>query len=191
MTQMPQLVAMLHSFVGLAAVLVGISSYVDPDIQFTGVEQTIHHVEIFLGVFIGAITFTGSIVAFGKLQGTISGKPLLLPARHLLNLVALRRRALARLRLRRLAGRRRRHGAAARDDADRDGDRRASGRRHRRRRHAGRRQHAEQLFGLGRGRDRLHVVERPVDRDRRARRIERRDPLLHHVPRDEPQLRRR
>src|SRR5262245_29706495 len=89
MTQMPQLVAMLHSFVGLAAVLVGISSYVDPDVTFVGVEQTIHEVEIFLGVFIGAVTFTGSIVAFGKLQGTITGKPLLLPARHALNLVAL------------------------------------------------------------------------------------------------------
>ncbi len=89
MTQMPQLVAMLHSFVGLAAVLVGISSYVDPDARFTGIEQTIHHVEIFIGVFIGAITFTGSIVAFGKLQGTLSGKPLLLPLRHVLNLVAL------------------------------------------------------------------------------------------------------
>ena len=89
MTQMPQLVAMLHSFVGLAAVLVGISSYIDPEIQFTGTERTIHLVEIFLGVFIGAITFTGSIVAFGKLQGTLSGKPLLLPARHALNLIAL------------------------------------------------------------------------------------------------------
>jgi NAD(P) transhydrogenase subunit beta len=89
MTQMPQLVAMLHSFVGLAAVLVGISSYVDPDVQFTGTEKTIHQVEIFLGVFIGAITFTGSIIAFGKLQGTISGRPLLLPARHVLNLIAL------------------------------------------------------------------------------------------------------
>jgi len=88
MTQMPQLVAMLHSFVGLAAVLVGISSYIDPDIQFMGTERTIHQVEIFIGVFIGAITFTGSIVAFGKLQGTISGKPLLLPARHVLNLIA-------------------------------------------------------------------------------------------------------
>jgi len=88
MTQMPQLVAMLHSFVGLAAVLVGISSYIDPDIAFTGIERTIHQVEIFIGVFIGAITFTGSIVAFGKLQGTISGKPLLLPARHVLNLIA-------------------------------------------------------------------------------------------------------
>jgi NAD(P) transhydrogenase subunit beta len=89
MTQMPQLVAMLHSFVGLAAVLVGISSYIDPETQFTGTERTIHLVEIFLGVFIGAITFTGSIVAFGKLQGTLSGKPLLLPARHALNLIAL------------------------------------------------------------------------------------------------------
>jgi NAD(P) transhydrogenase subunit beta len=88
MTQMPQLVAMLHSFVGLAAVLVGISSYIDPDMQFNGIERTIHQVEIFIGVFIGAITFTGSIVAFGKLQGTISGKPLLLPARHVLNLIA-------------------------------------------------------------------------------------------------------
>ena len=117
MTQMPQLVAMLHSFVGLAAVLVGISSYLDPDMQFTGVEKTIHQVEIFIGVFIGAITFTGSIVAFGKLQGTISGKPLLLPLRHVLNLDRAGRGAVARLRLRRRAGGRRRPGAAARDDA--------------------------------------------------------------------------
>jgi NAD(P) transhydrogenase subunit beta len=89
MTQMPELVAILHSFVGLAAVLVGIASYVDPNMQFVGVEQTIHEVEIFLGVFIGAITFTGSIMAFGKLQGVISGRPLLLPARHWLNGIAL------------------------------------------------------------------------------------------------------
>jgi H+-translocating NAD(P) transhydrogenase subunit beta len=89
MTQMPQLVAMLHSFVGLAAVLVGISSYLDPEMQFSGIERTIHRVEIFIGVFIGAITFTGSIVAFAKLQGTLSGKPLLLPLRHVLNAVAL------------------------------------------------------------------------------------------------------
>jgi len=88
MTQMPQLVAMLHSFVGLAAVLVGVASYLDPGAHFEGTEKTIHEVEIFLGVFIGAITFTGSIIAFGKLQGTISGKPLTLPARHWLNLVA-------------------------------------------------------------------------------------------------------
>ncbi len=89
MTQMPQLVAMLHSFVGLAAVLVGLATYLDPGAHFEGAEKTIHEVEIFLGVFIGAITFTGSIVAFGKLQGTISGKPLMLPARHWLNLAAI------------------------------------------------------------------------------------------------------
>ena len=89
MTQMPQLVAMLHSFVGLAAVLVGVASYLDPNVEFQGTDKTIHEVEIFLGVFIGAITFTGSIVAFGKLQGVISGRPLLLPARHWLNLIAL------------------------------------------------------------------------------------------------------
>ncbi len=89
MTQMPQLVAILHSFVGLAAVLVGVASFLDPGAHFEGSEKTIHEVEIFLGVFIGAITFTGSIVAFGKLQGTISGKPLMLPGRHWLNLVAI------------------------------------------------------------------------------------------------------
>ena len=89
MTQMPQLVAILHSFVGLAAVLVGVASFLDPGAHFEGTEKTIHEVEIFLGVFIGAITFTGSIIAFGKLQGTISGKPLMLPGRHWLNLVAI------------------------------------------------------------------------------------------------------
>lgn len=88
MTQMPQLVAILHSFVGLAAVLVGVASHLDPLSAFTGVERTIHEVEIFIGVFIGAITFTGSVVAFGKLQGSISGRPLTLPARHFLNLAA-------------------------------------------------------------------------------------------------------
>ena len=89
MTQMPQLVAMLHSFVGLAAVLIGIAGYIDPNNHHEGVEKTIHEVEIYLGVFIGAITFTGSIIAFGKLQGSIGGKPLLLPARHVLNLIAI------------------------------------------------------------------------------------------------------
>lgn len=89
MTQMPELVAMLHSFVGLAAVLVGISSYLDPTAHFEGNEKVIHDVEVYLGVFIGAITFTGSIIAFGKLKGIIGGKPLMLPARHWLNLIAL------------------------------------------------------------------------------------------------------
>ena len=86
MTAMPQLVAMLHSFVGLAAVLVGFASYLDPSVQHHGVERTIHEVEIYLGVLIGAVTFTGSVVAFGKLQGIVTSRPMLLPARHWLNL---------------------------------------------------------------------------------------------------------
>ena len=91
MTQMPELVAILHSFVGLAAVLVGFGSFVDPAtaLKYVGVEKTIHDVEVYIGVFIGAITFTGSIIAFGKLRGSISGKPMLLPARHLLNLAGI------------------------------------------------------------------------------------------------------
>jgi len=85
MTAMPQLVAMLHSFVGLAAVLVGFASAFGPPTGLTGVEARIHEIEIFVGVFVGAITFTGSVVAFGKLQGLIRSKPLLLPGRHALN----------------------------------------------------------------------------------------------------------
>ncbi len=89
MTSMPQLVAILHSFVGLAAVLVGISSYLAGATFPTHAEEVIHQVEIFLGVFVGAVTFTGSVIAFAKLQGTIRSKPLLLPGRHLFNLVLL------------------------------------------------------------------------------------------------------
>ncbi len=88
MTGMPQLVAMLHSFVGLAAVLIGINSDLAPH-HLAGAEKTIHEVEIFLGVFIGAVTFTGSIVAYGKLAGRLSGKATILPGRHLWNLAAL------------------------------------------------------------------------------------------------------
>lgn len=86
MTQMPELVAILHSFVGLAAVLVGFATYFDPTLHLVGTERTIHNVEIYLGILIGAVTFTGSVVAFGKLSGKIGSKPLLLPSRHLLNL---------------------------------------------------------------------------------------------------------
>ena len=88
MTSMPELVAILHSFVGAAAVLVGIASHLDPNSKskYFGTEKVIHDVEIFIGVFIGAITFTGSVIAFGKLRALISSKPLMLPARHLLNL---------------------------------------------------------------------------------------------------------
>ena len=89
MTEMPELVAILHSFVGLAAVLVGFNSYLQHE---TGMEQilvNIHLTEVFLGIFIGAVTFTGSVVAFGKLRGKISSRPLMLPNRHKLNLAAL------------------------------------------------------------------------------------------------------
>ncbi|WP_019936727.1 Re/Si-specific NAD(P)(+) transhydrogenase subunit beta [Bordetella sp. FB-8] len=89
MTQMPELVALMHSLVGLAACLVGFASYVDTSVQFQGAEQTIHLVEIYVGILIGAVTFSGSLIAFGKLSGKIGGKPLLLPARHWLNLAAL------------------------------------------------------------------------------------------------------
>ncbi len=89
MTSMPELVAILHSFVGLAAVFVGFSTYMDIRIQPVGVARTIHDIEVYLGVLIGAVTFTGSVVAFGKLSGVIGGRPLILPARHLLNLVIL------------------------------------------------------------------------------------------------------
>lgn len=85
MTGMPELVAMLHSFVGLAAVLVGISSFLESGIEVPDSEHLIHNIEIFIGVFIGAVTFTGSIFAFLKLRGSISGKPLMLPGRHALN----------------------------------------------------------------------------------------------------------
>ncbi len=89
MTQMPELVALMHSLVGLAACLVGFASYVDTSIAYTGAEKVIHQVEIYIGILIGAVTFSGSLIAFGKLNGKIGGKPLLLPARHWLNLVAL------------------------------------------------------------------------------------------------------
>jgi NAD(P) transhydrogenase subunit beta len=89
MTQMPELVALMHSLVGLAACLVGYASYIDTSIQFTGAEKTIHELEIYVGVLIGAVTFSGSVIAFGKLSGKIDGKPMLLPGRHWLNLALL------------------------------------------------------------------------------------------------------
>ncbi|GLR76100.1 Re/Si-specific NAD(P)(+) transhydrogenase subunit beta [Aliivibrio sifiae] len=88
MTEMPELVAILHSFVGMAAVLVGYNSYIDHG-ELTGALLNIHLVEVFLGIFIGAVTFTGSLVAFGKLRGVISSSALQLPHRHKLNLIAL------------------------------------------------------------------------------------------------------
>ena len=87
MTGMPQLVAALHSFVGLAAVFIGINSDLSVHDFASEAARIIHEVEIFLGVFIGAVTFTGSIIAYGKLAGKIGGKALILPGRHLWNLV--------------------------------------------------------------------------------------------------------
>ena len=89
MTQMPELVALMHSLVGLAACLVGFASYVDTSHPLQGAEKAIHAAEIYIGILIGAVTFSGSLVAFGKLNGRIGGKPLLLPGRHLLNLLGL------------------------------------------------------------------------------------------------------
>ena len=91
MTEMPELVAILHSLVGLAAVLVGFANFMDPErlSHYHGVELTIHDVETYLGILIGAVTLSGSVIAFGKLSGKISGNPMLLPARHFLNLILL------------------------------------------------------------------------------------------------------
>ncbi len=88
MTQMPELVAILHSLVGLAAVLVGFANFMDPERlqHYSGIELTIHDVETYLGILIGAVTLSGSVIAFGKLSGKITGKAMLLPARHFLNL---------------------------------------------------------------------------------------------------------
>ena len=194
MTSMPELVAMLHSFVGAAAVIVGIATYLQPGDAYEA-GRSAHLVEIYVGVLVGAVTFSGSIVAFGKLRGIIGSRPLLLPGRHILNLIVIMLcvalgvvfhhaevpwpdagadivdagmpALLAMTGLALLLG-----------DSHGDGDRR--------RRHAGRRVAAQQLLGLGGGRGGLHAVERSADRDGRAGRQLGRDPQLHHVPGDEP-----
>src|SRR5210317_1006648 len=91
MTQMPELVAILHSLVGLAAVAVGFANFMDPAklSHYIGVKLTIHDIETYLGILIGAVTFSGSVIAFGKLSGRLSGSPLTLPGRHLFNLALL------------------------------------------------------------------------------------------------------
>ncbi len=89
MTQMPELVALMHSLVGLAACLVGFASYIDTSIELKGAEKSIHEMEIYIGILIGAVTFSGSLIAFGKLNGKIGGAPMLLPGRHWMNLAGL------------------------------------------------------------------------------------------------------
>ncbi len=91
MTQMPELVALMHSLVGLAACLVGFANYIDPmaSMHLSSAEKAIHEIEVYIGILIGAVTFSGSLIAFGKLAGKIGGKPLLLPGRHFLNLIGL------------------------------------------------------------------------------------------------------
>jgi NAD(P) transhydrogenase subunit beta len=90
MTQMPELVAILHSLVGLAAVLVGFANFLGGHIAaLSSGELTIHDIETYIGILIGGVTFAGSIIAFGKLSGKVTGKPLTLPARHWLNLAML------------------------------------------------------------------------------------------------------
>ena len=89
MTQMPELVALMHSLVGLAACLVGFASYIDTSVPMVGAEKSIHEIEIYVGILIGAVTFSGSLIAFGKLNGKIGGSPMLLPGRHWMNLAGL------------------------------------------------------------------------------------------------------
>ncbi len=89
MTQMPELVAILHSLVGLAAVAVGFANFMDPEKHLEGVDLTIHDIETYIGVLIGAVTLSGSVIAFGKLSGRIGGTPLTLPGRHWMNLALL------------------------------------------------------------------------------------------------------
>ncbi|MGB8601445.1 MAG: NAD(P)(+) transhydrogenase (Re/Si-specific) subunit beta, partial [Rhizomicrobium sp.] len=97
MTQMPELVAIMHSLVGFAACTIGFASFIDPtpldvltnSASEAAAAQTIHEIEIYIGILIGAVTFSGSVIAFGKLSGRIGGKPLLLPGRHFFNLIAL------------------------------------------------------------------------------------------------------
>src|SRR5271170_1036447 len=165
MTSMPELVAAFHSLVGMAAVLVAAGALYAPAAFDIGAAGAIHGqslIEMSLGAAIGAITFTGSVIAFLKLSGRMSGKPITLPGRHVINIAL----AIGLV-------------APARRPAHHPD---------RRRRHAGRDLDAQFLFRLGGGRHRLHARQFGADHHWRAGRFFRRDPVLHHVQGHEPFL---
>ena len=191
MTAMPQLVAILHSLVGLAAVFVGFANFIEPLVAYEGTEKLVHEVEIYVGVFIGAITFTGSVAAFGKLQGLISSRPLMLPLRHWINLAIII--ACLWLGAEFLGAESQQSGTKFSAHHDRAGlfIGAAPCSRDRWRGYAGRHFNAEQLFGLGCRRDRLHAFKRLADPGWRSGRKQRCDFELHHVSGDEPALRQR
>ncbi len=181
MTGMPELIALLHSFVGLAAVIVGWNGALY-DTGLEGALADIHHAEVFIGVFIGGVTFTGSIVAYLKLSARMSSRPLVLPGKNALNLGALvvfvaltvwyviTPELWLLVLVTVLAFALGWHLVAS-----------IGGRRH-----AGRRLDAQQLFGLGGRRSRLPAEQRPADRHRRPRGLVGCVPELHHVQGDEP-----
>lgn len=163
MTQMPELIAILHSFVGLAAVAVGFDSYLT-ERAHAGYGGSVHLVEVFLGILIGAVTFTGSIVAYLKLSAKMRSAPLTLPGRNWLNLGAGGLCGAARL-VR--GGPRERPGRAGHHDRDRAAARLPHGGRDRRRGHARGGLDAQLLLRVGGGRGRLHAGQRPAHRHRR------------------------
>ena len=161
MTALPQLVAAFHSLVGLAAVCVAAAAFTFPKSYGIGVRGSIHRgslVEMALGMAIGAITFTGSIVAFAKLQGLVTGRPLVFPGQHLVNAGARRPADPADRAVRLDRG----GGGLLAAAAGVAGARLSADRADRRRRHAGRDLDAELLFRLGGRRHRLHAVEQPA-----------------------------
>ena len=185
MTALPQLVAAFHSLVGLAAVCVAAAAFLDPAAYNIGTPGAIHVgslIEMALGAAIGAITFTGSLVAFAKLQGLVTGKPLVFPLQHPLNAgLGHPDHPADRVDVRRPV----RGGVPAADPGG-AGARLPADPADRRRGHAGGGVDAEQLFRLGGGGHRLHPAEQPSDRHRRAGRVVGRHPQLHHVQGDEP-----
>ena len=175
MTSMPQLVAAFHSLVGLAAVMVAAAAMYAPESFGIGTVADIHSqalIEMSLGVAIGAITFTGSVIAFLKLDGRMSGKPIMLPGRHVINAVA-RHRA---CRADRAPGLDRELHHLLADRRGLAAARRAADHPDRRRRHAGRGVDAELLFRLGGRGARLHARQPRADHHRRAGRLLGRDP---------------